>query len=184
MKLYQTYKFLSVLYAKMSDIEQDVEDHDAYYAEYIITEDPDDEYYDDYDDDYNYDNDRNYDVEAFDYIVAENSLYKHLIAETKSYLNYSYHRSWCSESYFKFLCKSAMILQVQKKQFDWSCCSAGDHRQQLALLGHHNFWSSTIHKNCHSYDKSIIITLLLCGNRYSLYLPNEMWLKIFSFLEV
>ena len=166
----------------MSDIEQ-VEAHD-YVNEIFINENVDDEYYDDDYDDDDYDDDRNYDVEDFDAIVGENSPSKRLLDKTKSFLIYSYYRSWCSKSYFKFLCKSAMNLQVRKNKFDWSCCSSGDHRQQLALLGYYNFWKSSIHTDCHSFDKSIIITTLLCGGRFTIELPNEMWLKIFSFLEV
>lgn len=156
---------------------------------YVNQNNNEDDNEDEYEDDNEFyifeDDERNYDVEDFNETVGENSIYgKYLKDNTKTYLNYSRHRSWCSKSYFNFLCKSAMLLQIQKKPFDWNCCVSGDHRQQLALLGHHNFWSSNIHKDCHSYDKSIIITILLCGNRYSVYLPNEMWLKILSFMEV
>jgi hypothetical protein len=170
----------------MSDIEQDVEEHD-YVNEILINENVDDEYYDyeeyeEYEEDEEEHDYRNYDIKAFDAIVGDS--YKYLNNEAKSYLGYSYYRSWCSESYFKFLCKSAMNLQVRKNKFDWSCCSSGDHRQKLALLGYYNFWKSSIHKDCHLYDKSIIITTLLCGGRFTIELPNEMWLKIFSFLEV
>ena len=85
----------------MSDIEQDIEDNDAYYAEYIINADLDEKYYED-DDDYEEDN-RNYDIEDFNETVGENSIYgKYLKDDIKSALNYSRQSVLVFEIIFQF----------------------------------------------------------------------------------